>query len=562
MSYIPMTDAIASRRKVSPVSVDLFVVVLISGLVLLRMLWIVCASVDIIAVSVSDDAYYYFKTAQNIVGGLGSTFDGINSTNGFHPLWMCVILPIFATFSGHPDMSIRAVCALSTLLAGGSVLLSWGYVKALAGRSAGIIVLLLLLNPLMLRAFLNGLETGLLLFLLLLWLYLDQKTPFLLPVMSLSRRLLLGMVCGLLFLCRLDMLFVGGAVLGCIALSRLRLSTPRRSGMDIVKACAPALAGLMIIAGPYLFWNAYRFGHVMPISGAVKSTFPRICSDFMKFIHIKWLFGLTMVCVIIASMIVLQKRFRTAGRDQWGPSAERGIPILVVLCVACVLHFTYSALFMTNLVQWWHFATYSLVASIMVARVYGDLVASGGKKNAVANLVVCILICVGIGGTLTGYFWRAGNEKARYEAAVWASKHLPRDAVFAMTDCGMFGYFAQRRTVNLDGVINSYQYLDALSTGRLSEFLAKCHITHIVDYEVPVDRHYNYRIRLPARVPGEARYELRPSMSEALYVSAPYPQAGIWRWTKPHAQLIIWRYFRADVHWQTPASAEHISGYY
>ncbi|MDO9303645.1 MAG: hypothetical protein Q7T89_19820 [Anaerolineales bacterium] len=43
-----------------------------------------------------DDAYYYFKVAQNITEGLGSTFDGINLTNGYHPLWMVICIPIFA----------------------------------------------------------------------------------------------------------------------------------------------------------------------------------------------------------------------------------------------------------------------------------------------------------------------------------------------------------------------------------------------------------------------------------------------------------------------------------
>src|SRR3990172_9284841 len=43
-----------------------------------------------------DDVYYYFKVAQNISEGHGSTFDGINPTNGYHPLWMTICIPIFA----------------------------------------------------------------------------------------------------------------------------------------------------------------------------------------------------------------------------------------------------------------------------------------------------------------------------------------------------------------------------------------------------------------------------------------------------------------------------------
>ncbi len=45
---------------------------------------------------VRDDAYYYFKVAQNIAEGNGSTFDGINISNGYHPLWMLICIPIFA----------------------------------------------------------------------------------------------------------------------------------------------------------------------------------------------------------------------------------------------------------------------------------------------------------------------------------------------------------------------------------------------------------------------------------------------------------------------------------
>ena len=43
-----------------------------------------------------DDAYYYFKVAQNITEGHGSSFDGINATNGYHPLWMAICIPIFS----------------------------------------------------------------------------------------------------------------------------------------------------------------------------------------------------------------------------------------------------------------------------------------------------------------------------------------------------------------------------------------------------------------------------------------------------------------------------------
>ena len=44
----------------------------------------------------SDDVFYYFKVAQNVAEGYGFSFDGINLTNGFHPLWMAICIPIFS----------------------------------------------------------------------------------------------------------------------------------------------------------------------------------------------------------------------------------------------------------------------------------------------------------------------------------------------------------------------------------------------------------------------------------------------------------------------------------
>jgi hypothetical protein len=48
---------------------------------------------------VEDDFYYYLKVAQNVVAGVGSTFNGIHRTNGYHPLYFVLLVFIskFAT---------------------------------------------------------------------------------------------------------------------------------------------------------------------------------------------------------------------------------------------------------------------------------------------------------------------------------------------------------------------------------------------------------------------------------------------------------------------------------
>jgi hypothetical protein len=60
----------------------------------------------------NDDGFFYFKVAQNIVAGHGVTFDGINATNGFHPLWMLICIPIYSLIKGDLITPLRVIVIL------------------------------------------------------------------------------------------------------------------------------------------------------------------------------------------------------------------------------------------------------------------------------------------------------------------------------------------------------------------------------------------------------------------------------------------------------------------
>src|SRR3990170_5245674 len=62
---------------------------------------------------IRDDAYYYFKVAQNISEGQGSSFDGINPTNGYHPLWLLICIPIFALARFDLILPLRVLMLVS-----------------------------------------------------------------------------------------------------------------------------------------------------------------------------------------------------------------------------------------------------------------------------------------------------------------------------------------------------------------------------------------------------------------------------------------------------------------
>ena len=66
----------------------------------------------------NDDAFYYYKVAQNVLSGHGFSFDQINLSNGFHPLWMVVCLGVFWLSRFHLLLPLRILIIVSGILNG------------------------------------------------------------------------------------------------------------------------------------------------------------------------------------------------------------------------------------------------------------------------------------------------------------------------------------------------------------------------------------------------------------------------------------------------------------
>lgn len=77
--------------------------------------------------------------------------------------------------------------------------------------------------------------------------------------------------------------------------------------------------------------------------------------------------------------------------------------------------------------------------------------------------------------------WRT----SMYHAGLWARRHTPPDAVFGMTDAGIFGYYSERRVINLDGIVNNRKYQDYLHRRQLKDYLHRKGVQYLVVYVVP-----------------------------------------------------------------------------
>lgn len=120
-----------------------------------------------------DDAYYYFKVAQNISEGRGSTFDGINPTNGYHPLWMAVCIPIFFLARFDLVLPLRVLVVLMSLLNAATAVLLFRMARSALSPPAAILTAAYwAFSPrVQSLVYVLGLETGLAAFFVILLLY-------------------------------------------------------------------------------------------------------------------------------------------------------------------------------------------------------------------------------------------------------------------------------------------------------------------------------------------------------------------------------------------------------
>lgn len=163
---------------------------------------------------IRDDAYYYFKVAQNISEGHGSTFDGINPTNGYHPLWLWINIPIFALARFDLILPLRILLlVLSGLTAATAVLLYRliGKVTAPAIGAAAAIYWAFS-KEVLIQVYQQGLETGIAAFFIVLFvykLYQFERSWRTQPVTT-KQLAILGVIAVLVMFSRLDLVFLAG----------------------------------------------------------------------------------------------------------------------------------------------------------------------------------------------------------------------------------------------------------------------------------------------------------------------------------------------------------------
>ncbi len=158
-----------------------------------------------------DDAYYYFKVAQNISEGHGSTFDGINKTNGYHPLWMLICIPIFSLARFDLVLPLRILLLVMSALQVSTAILLYRLLGKVFAPAVGAFAALFWVFSfdVLVNLYQQGLESGIAAFFVALLLYklYEFEINYRANTITTKQIVSLGFIGALTIFSRLDLVF-------------------------------------------------------------------------------------------------------------------------------------------------------------------------------------------------------------------------------------------------------------------------------------------------------------------------------------------------------------------
>lgn len=400
------------------------------------------------ALYLEDDAFYYTVIAHNIAQSGVSTFDGQTLTNGYHPLWLAIMVLQALTLGSSIYITIAIEIVLAT--AGVWFFLTTFRTQSLLLRSLFALVVAIIARPMIAK----GMEVSLLIFALGLFT----------RVALACRRgeagpLALGLSAALCIGARID------SAVFVLPMALFAASTVR----GVCLAFAPIVVAGILFAGV----NQLIFGAPFPISGAVKSLGGlqinwRVLRQIGSEASHPGMFGpvVSFANGLIGRSLVLFGLCAVA--LAFVPRGAKSRLLLWSYLIGFAL-FAVKIVFFSSWLVWPWYTFPSIIGAIALFHAVDDLVvARNFAVDARLEYGLAALLVVGAVAQLHGGATRvANNFELVNRKAIADLRTTLNGARIAMGDrAGSFAAFYPGPVTQLEGLVNDREYLDAVQAHR------------------------------------------------------------------------------------------------
>lgn len=427
--------------------------------------------------AISDDAFYYLKIAEHILNDSTSTFDGFTLTNGYHPLWMLILVGMGVFLNVHTIGYAILMLGIVVLILLAGTFYFHRLRRELIGEDSNYTASILYFYSALFISK-NGLEVCLLFLLIpLFFLQLiktekktDNRTYF-----------FLGLIISILVLSRLDAVLFVLLTLALFVLVKWR----QHSILPSLKNMVSLFLGVSPFIA-YLIYNVIVFGHATPISGRAKSLRLDgfvLSQKGLNSLHVAlthdynlFLFSLVTLAALLVTIFYFVRR--TSFKDM----------VFSTTMIYPVFFFAYYLL--TSDWQFWSWYYYPLAISFSFGYVFFEGLVIY-KNSPLARVYEYSVIAITITVTIILGAWIGLKYPTRpsfipdpiLEAAVqiqgFSSDH---PGVYAMGDrAGVVSFLMTNPVVQLEGLVAGNEMLDSIKAGRnLVDVLQKYSVNYYI----------------------------------------------------------------------------------
>lgn len=413
-----------------------------------------------------DDSYFYMKTALNFASGFSSTFDKINQTNGYHPLWFLIlsayyfVINIFA--SPSPEFLLRATVLLHYIIFFVNIIIIYeiivnNYKKNYWGIF--FIALFLLIIQVFLRSY--GLESHITI--LLLSIYLLIKTY---EINNDKDHILAKCILfSLIFLSRIDYAFT---VIPVLIVYECFFEENKFHFKKLLNFLFIVYGTLLI----YVLINYLYFGHCFTISGTAKNSFPKILifENIQQIITTKNFFKIRILLFFAFAFILTGLRILKEKDKFTKILFFAGIGMLAFDLLN--LTFNYE-----GLRDWYLIGTSFITILLLVNIIYKY------PKTQIAVLISCIIFAIfSVKSKIDNNIVNITYIEAYKYAKVLKENTRSDDRILQVDMSGTVGFFSERNIINGDGLINSFEYYNYLKQNKLGEYIKMANVNYYSTY--------------------------------------------------------------------------------
>lgn len=439
--------------------------------------------------SAIDDGMYYPKIALNFVSTGTFTYDGVTLTNGFHPLWQILLIPVFYLFS-EPIHGLKASFTVIFITLLISLFFFFKISKRLSLSVPAVILSFYIVyaNLRSFTLFYSMLESHFLLLVYMIYIYAALKygdARFTAP----GSAFLFGLLLSVAFITRIDSFLL---ILAYFLFQLIIIYKTKN-----YKSLLWSSAGTAVFIIPYLIINLKYFGHLSTVSSWTKLTIPSFQSlriplnnlTGLMLPRISYVLGvpdkiiiITFLVIITVSLILFYMRHKKIKREK--PALhDYTLKKLVGTCpeffLFTIIHFTFV----------WLFVPYEAIFSVWyyVSQIIALGLIAGFFFSRIQNIRIIypIIIIVGFLVTLQfadrdSFLQKKRMSLAKIEMADYIRENIGKEARIGMTDSGITAFFADHNFIALNGLIGDFEMAALVKEGKLNQLTEKYSVNYFV----------------------------------------------------------------------------------